>query len=160
MSNRERTRQAKRLLRENGVAEAFIGYKANGEEKEQVIDSRGAYKILQPFFEQFIDHREVAYVMLLNRNNKVNGVVKISEGGVMGTVIDPVLVMQAVILSNSVGFMIAHNHPSGNNKPSDLDVQLTNELKQAAKFMRVNMLDHIIICRNRYYSFADEGRMS
>ena len=83
--------------------------------------------------------------------------VKISQGGVAGTVADTKLIFKSAIEKLASSIIISHNHPSGNLKPSQADIQLTKNLKQAGTLMEIFVLDHIIIADNAYYSFADEG---
>jgi DNA repair protein RadC len=69
------------------------------------------------------------------------------------------LIMQAALLTNSVALILAHNHPSGNLKPSRQDMDITKQVRDAAQFMRIKILDHIILSDTEYYSFADEGML-
>ena len=96
-------------------------------------------------------------VLLLNRANRVLGVYEVSTGGVSGTVADPKLVFAAAIKSSASAIILAHNHPSGQLKPSDADLKLTQKLKEGGKFLEITVLDHIIVTSEGYYSFADEG---
>ena len=82
---------------------------------------------------------------------------EVSSGGITGTVADPRLILAAAIKSLAVAIVLAHNHPSGNLKPSQADEQLTAKIKEAAKYHDINVLDHIIVTPDAYYSFADEG---
>ena len=96
-------------------------------------------------------------ILLLNRANRVLGVVDISTGGVTGTVADPKLIFSAALKGNACGIILSHNHPSGSIKPSQADEQLTARIKEAGKYLDINVLDHIIITSEGFYSFADEG---
>ncbi len=159
MSRREKeTKTVLGLLRQSGVAEAYLSYRTLGNgRKKSITNSRDSYETLMPFFASIIDHHEEMYLMLLNRRNAINGVVKISQGGVAGTVCDIKIVAQAVVLSHSCCCILAHNHPSGNPKPSNEDRKLTERMHAALKLLDVKLLDHIILTEERYYSFADEG---
>jgi DNA repair protein RadC len=107
-----------------------------------------------------IGHIEQFYLLLLNRNNRVLGIQKVSEGGVAGTVVDPKIILQAALLSNASAIILCHNHPSGNLNPSSQDVEITNKVKQAARFMDISVNDHLIITpEGQFYSFADNGLM-
>lgn len=83
--------------------------------------------------------------MLLNRMNKVLGIYLISVGGFAGTVCDPKVVFQAALKTNASSIILAHNHPSGNLKPSDADLQLTEKLKKGGKLLDIAVLDHLIL---------------
>lgn len=67
--------------------------------------------------------------------------------------------MQAALLTNSVALILAHNHPSGNLKPSRQDMEITKQVRETAQIMRIRVLDHIILSDTEYYSFADEGML-
>ena len=121
----------------------------------QVKSSRDAYEILTPTMSD-LPHEEF-WVLYLNRSNKVIYKERHSTGGIAGTVADTKLVIRTAILKRASGIIIAHNHPSGNLRPSQADVDLTKNFKEAAKVVEVNLLDHIIITQSDYYSFADEG---
>ena len=96
-------------------------------------------------------------IMLLNRANKILGIFTVSTGGVAGTVADPKVLFAAALKGNASSIILAHNHPSGNLKPSEADRQLTNKLSQAGKLLDISVLDHLIITADEYFSFADEG---
>ncbi|NDV84105.1 JAB domain-containing protein, partial [Bacteroides sp. 51] len=99
-------------------------------------------------------------VILLNQANKVLGVHNLSSGGIDGTYADVRQILQIAILSNAVGIIISHNHPSGNTSPSVNDRKLTTTIKQACDIMNIRLLDHIIVTKDEgYYSFTDEGEL-
>ncbi|MDZ4786934.1 MAG: JAB domain-containing protein [bacterium] len=102
------------------------------------------------FIEQF-------KVILLNRAHRVLGVFDLSTGGTSGTIAEPKLVFASSILRNASAIIIAHNHPSGNLKPSTADIDLTKKLKEAGKLLDIPVLDHLIVTSEGYFSFADEG---
>jgi DNA repair protein RadC len=104
------------------------------------------------------DYRhEVFAVMFLNRANKVNHFEIVSEGGITGTVADPRVILRKALEQDAVNIILCHNHPSGSLKPSKADEQLTAKIKEAARFLDIVVLDHIIVSEDGYYSFADEG---
>ena len=119
--------------------------------------STDAEKILRTVWDHSIDHVEVFYILCLNRANKVLGWAKISSGGVEGTVADPKVIFQVAIKSNCSSLILCHNHPSGNTEPSEADIRLTRNLKEAGDLLRIKVLDHIILTSESYYSFADEN---
>jgi len=104
-----------------------------------------------------IDHKEVFYILCLNRANKVLGWAMISSGGVEGTVADPKVIFQVALKANASSIILAHNHPSGNIEPSEADIRLTRNLKQAGELLKISVLDHLILTSESYYSFADEN---
>lgn len=132
--------------------------------KKQIIEgpkivssSRDLYEFAKGIFGNKIEHREMFVVFLLNRSNRLIGYSIISSGGVTGTVADPKIIFQAALMANSCQIIIAHNHPSGTNKPSEADIRLTKKLKAAGDCLDIHLLDHLIVCESSYYSFADEG---
>ena len=96
-------------------------------------------------------------VLLLNRANKVLGIFEVSTGSSTGTVADPKLIFAAAIKANACGIILAHNHPSGNLQPSQADIDLTRRMKEGGKLLEIQVLDHVILTNEGYYSFADEG---
>lgn len=104
------------------------------------------------------DHRhEIFAVLFLNRSNKINHFEIISEGGITGTVADPRIILRKALEQDAVNIILCHNHPSGSLKPSRADEELTMKIKEAASFLDIKVLDHIIVSDDGYYSFADEG---
>ena len=102
-------------------------------------------------------YHEVFAVIFLNRSNKVNHFQIVSEGGITGTVADPRIILKKALEQNAVSIILCHNHPSGSLRPSRADEELTTKIKEAAKFLDIRVLDHIIVSDDGYYSFADEG---
>jgi DNA repair protein RadC len=104
------------------------------------------------------DYRhEVFAVLFLNRANKINHFEIVSEGGITGTVADPRIILKKALEEDAVSIILCHNHPSGSLKPSRADEELTSKIKEAARFLDIRVLDHIIVSDEGYYSFADEG---
>jgi DNA repair protein RadC len=124
-------------------------------ERMKIQSSNDVFEIFQPILAD-IPHEEF-WVLLLNRSNRIIDKFRVSQGGVSGTVIDVRLILKPAIEKLASSVILCHNHPSGNNKPSDNDIAITQKTKEAAKFMDISVLDHIIVCEKNYYSFADEG---
>ena len=88
----------------------------------------------------------------------VLGIASLFRGGVVGTVIDPRIIFQYALKANAAQIILAHNHPSGNIKPSDADISITKKIKEGARHLDITVLDHTILKGDeRYYSFAEEG---
>jgi DNA repair protein RadC len=100
---------------------------------------------------------EESYMILLNNANCVLGCVRISKGGLASTVIDLRIVFAIALKCLSTAIIIAHNHPAGNLYPSESDILLTKRICEAGKLIGIAVLDHIILTREGYYSFSDEG---
>ena len=94
---------------------------------------------------------------MLNRANKVIGIFAVSSGGMCGTIADPRVIFAAALKSCAISIILAHNHPSGNLRPSQSDIDLTNKLRAAGKLLDIEVLDHIILAEDSYLSLADEG---
>lgn len=104
-----------------------------------------------------IDYKETFKVLYLNRGNKLLGISTLSKGGTSGTVVDIKCIFQAALKANANSIVCAHNHPSGNLTPSAEDKKLTQKIKQAGQFLDLPLLDHLIVTRFGYLSFADDG---
>ena len=141
------------------AAEITIQYKPalSSDMMHTITKSSDAYEIFKSTWSENISYIEEFKIILLNSSNKVLGVSKISEGGICGTIADPRLVFQRALLANATAVILAHNHPSGNLKPSQADINLTKSLQNAGAFLEIRVLDHIVVTENGYYSFADEG---
>jgi DNA repair protein RadC len=113
--------------------------------------------LLKAWDENKIEFVEQFKVMFLNRANKVLGIYDVSTGGISGTVADPRVVFVAALKANCCGIIISHNHPSGNLTPSRQDEVLTQKIKQAGQLLDIKLLDHVIVCNEGFYSFAEEG---
>jgi DNA repair protein RadC len=85
------------------------------------------------------------------------GIVSIFIGGVSGTLADPKIIFSSALKTNCSSIILVHNHPSGNLRPSQADLKLTNNLVQAGKYLEIPVLDHLVISRESYYSMSDEG---
>ncbi|WP_316838871.1 JAB domain-containing protein [Pedobacter gandavensis] len=93
-------------------------------------------------------------VILLNRSNAVLGILNVSTGGLTGVIADPRIIFGAALKSGATGLLLAHNHPTMTLKPSNEDIALTEKLKDAGKFLDINIIDHLIINEKGYFSFA------
>jgi DNA repair protein RadC len=119
--------------------------------------SADSYEVLKPHlldvpYEEF-------WLLLLNRANHVMRVEKVSQGGVAGTVADPKIIFKAALDHLASAVILAHNHPSGNRRPSQADIALTRKLREAGVLLDLPILDHLIFTDDGYYSFADEGML-
>lgn len=143
------------------LAEVQISYshKVKFSDMQKISSSKDVFDLCSANWPVGIDHREAFMVLLLNRANKVLGASVISTGGISGTVADPKLIYQVALKSNATSLILVHNHPSGNIDPSDADIRLTQKLKSAGEMLDLPVLDHVVIASERYYSFADEGKL-
>ena len=121
----------------------------------QIVSSRDV-------FLRFVDRlsdlpHEEFWILLLRRSNHVLAEIKISSGGLAGTVADPKIIFGRALALRAAAIVLIHNHPSGNPIPSTSDKSLTNNMREAGKFLDLPVLDHIIVAGKQYVSFADEG---
>jgi DNA repair protein RadC len=119
--------------------------------------SRDAYIIIKPNLTE-LAHEEF-WILLLSRSNKLLDKIKISQGGISGTITDIRLILQEALNRLASAIILAHNHPSGNLLPSEADKKITAKIKDAAALMDIAVLDHIIVGEDNYFSFADENLM-
>jgi DNA repair protein RadC len=124
-------------------------------DRPKISSSRDIYNIFHPLIAD-LPHEEF-WLLLLNRSNKIIERTKISQGGISGTVADVRIILKLAIEKLASALILCHNHPSGNTKPSDADVTITQNLKESGKLMEIVLLDHIIVTDGSYFSFADEG---
>lgn len=127
------------------------------DEKPKISSSKDAYQVIKADLLD-IPHEEF-WVLILNRANRVIKKHQISQGGVAGTVADPKIIYKSALDSLASGIILAHNHPSGNLTPSQADIDLTKKLREAGKMLEIQVLDHIIVAGQKYFSFADEGML-
>jgi DNA repair protein RadC len=121
----------------------------------QIRSSKDVADIFQPLLSDLL-HEEF-WILFLNRSNKVINRMKLSQGGISGTVTDVRIVMKKAIECLASGIIVCHNHPSGNLNPSESDSKITQKIKEAGNLMDIQLLDHLIISDKDYYSFADNG---
>jgi len=117
--------------------------------------SRDIYELLSPLMIDLM-HEEF-WIVFMNRSNRVINKIRVSQGGISGTVTDVRVIMKKAIELLASGIICAHNHPSGNLAPSESDTRITQKIKEAGTLMDIQLLDHLIICEKDYYSFADNG---
>ena len=155
------------LLKFKGIGEAKalsviaaleLGRRRRGAEviqKEKITNSNDVFELFQSIMEDY--KYESFWVLLLNRANKIIKKVQISDGGVSGTVADPKRIFKISLENYASGIILCHNHPSGNIKPSEADIKLTKKIKEGGALLDINVLDHIIIGDENYFSFADQN---
>lgn len=143
----------------NLIAEIEINYKPSRpiSELPYVTNSRSAADVLRSLWSDRIGYKEEFYILILNTGNRVLGFSKIGEGGMSFVPVDIREIVQTVLLANGSKVILAHNHPSGTLRPSKADIELTNKVVRCMKIFEFDVLDHIILTPDDYYSFGDEG---
>lgn len=124
-------------------------------DRPKIGTSRDAFNVIAPFLRDL--HHEEFWLLLLNKACEVIAREKLSTGGSAGTVADLKQVFKMALDARASALIAVHNHPSGNLKPSDADIDLTRRMKEAGKILDLPLLDHLIVSERGYYSFADEG---
>jgi len=128
--------------------------------KVKITSSEQAYKVLLPMFDaDMIEYREEFVCLFTNKANNTIGYQRISTGGTYGTVVNEQMILTSALLCGAQAIIMAHNHPSGETKPSDQDKTVTKKIYEAARLLNITLLDHLIITPDKYLSFSDEGLM-
>ena len=127
------------------------------EESLQILNSRDVVNLMQDKI-AYLDHEEF-WAIYLNQANRILHTCQISKGGISSTGVDTRIVIQEAVLNKATQIILSHNHPSGSVRPSRIDIQLTEKIRNAAELMDLLLVDHIIVHKERYYSFAEEGRL-
>ena len=121
----------------------------------KIKSSHDAFELLYPLIGE-LQHEEF-WIVYLNNSNKVVHKAQLSKGGITGTLVDVRLVLKQALELGALGIILAHNHPSGTLQPSGADKQITQKLKVASEALDIKILDHLILARHQYLSFADKG---
>ena len=127
--------------------------------KVKITGSEIAEQYIRQFYSDDLEIFESFFILLLNRANETIGYAKISQGGIVGTVVDKKILLKYVVESLASGVILAHNHPSGNTNPSEADLKITREVKELCNLIDSPVLDHIILTADSYYSFSDNGKL-
>ena len=143
------------------VSEIKVAYSTSNTPKVKIKSGEDAYNVLLASWNlDTIELQEEFKILLLNRANEVLGVYPLSRGGITGTVVDQRLIFAVALKCNATGIIMCHNHPSGKLLPSEADITLTKSIGKCADLLEINLIDHLIITKNDYYSFSNEGKLS
>ena len=154
------------MTEQNGVANLFtvteveLVYrnKQRASDRRQIISSKDAHELLIMSWDMNkIELLEQFKIILLDRRNSCLGISNVSAGGITSCVVDPKIVYSIALRARATEIILAHNHPSGNLNPSNADIDLTKKLKEGGKFLEINVLDHLILTKENYFSFGDNG---
>jgi len=137
--------------------ELKVQLKRDAIKKVKITNSKDSADFFRELWDDSIGIYESFFCIYLNNANNTIGWYKVSQGGITGTVADPRLIIKKALDVLATGIIMCHNHPSGQLRPSELDLQLTEKIKQAGNFLDIHVLDHIILTEESYYSFADQG---
>jgi len=131
--------------------------KQKDSERTKIVSSYDVIEVLRKVWSSQIQTREEFVVLYLDNSNRVLGYDKTSKGGISATVVDVKLITATALESLASSIILAHNHPSGNLKPSQADIALTKKIVNATQTMSISVLDHIILTKDGSYSFSDNG---
>ena len=121
-----------------------------------ITQSKDAYDlIIREWDDNILEMIEEVKVIFLNRTNKQVGIYNLAKGGLTGCVVDIRIILSIALKTLATGIILVHNHPSGSLKPSTEDKKITNELQKACEIMNITLLDHLIVTRKGFFSFAD-----
>lgn len=123
----------------------------------KISNSKSSADFIRQFYSDDIEVYESFFILLLSINNMTIGYAKISQGGTVGTIVDTKIIAKYAVDSLSPAIVLAHNHPSGNTNPSTKDMMITRKIKEAMELLDCKVVDHIILTKDSYYSFADKG---
>lgn len=123
-----------------------------------ITQSKDAYDlIIREWDDNILEMIEEVKVIFLNRTNKQIGIYNLAKGGITGCVVDIRVILSIALKTLATGIILVHNHPSENLKPSAEDKKITEELQKTCKIMNITLLDHLIVTKKGFFSFADEG---
>lgn len=142
----------------NLISEIEVSYNPHRIADYQISNSRDIYELVFSHWNwKEIEMLEEVKVIFLNKNNIVIGVYHLAKGGISACTVDIRIILAVALKSLSTSIILVHNHPSGNLQPSQSDKEITKNLKEACKMVQIALIDHLIITKESYYSFADEG---
>lgn len=143
----------------NTIAEIEVAYKPISTiNLGSLAQSREVYDlIIREWDANILEMLEQVKVIFLNRSNKQIGIYNLAKGGITGCVVDIRIILSIALKTLATGVILIHNHPSGNLKPSLADKKITSELKKACDILNITLVDHLIVTKTGFYSFADEG---
>lgn len=152
-------RELKTFEKSPELAEVKVSYRQNLKKNVKISSPEDSFEVLYQLFDfNTIEFREEFFLLLLNRANFCLGWFKVSSGGTSGTVVDVKIIYMLALLTNASSIILCHNHPSQNIRPSDTDIALTNQIKDAGKLFGINVLDHLIVASDgSYFAFASGG---
>jgi hypothetical protein len=141
------------------IPEINVSYtRSNRQNFGKITSSKDAADFIRNTFNTGeVELQEQFIILYLSQSNEIIGYYKHSKGAINATIADIRIILVTALKSLAVSMVVAHNHPSGNLKPSRADEQLTAKIKESAGMMEIKLLDHVIVTRDSYYSFADEG---
>jgi DNA repair protein RadC len=150
-------------IKEFEVTEVTTTYKPafKVSERPQILSPNDLHFYMMQYepMQEIINYKEIFVAIYVNQNSNILSIQKIGEGGLTATSVDVRIIMQSALLQCATGLFLVHNHPSGQLRPSQADKALTQQIKQAAGLFNINILDHVIITEDRFYSMFEENQI-
>jgi DNA repair protein RadC len=151
-------KKTKKAMMTHTISEIEITYKPNHYSKESLLGVKNAADILRMFWNpDTIEYYEEFKVIYMDKAYHILGIQTIGKGGLAGVYVDVRMIFQSALKVNAHSIIVSHNHPSGNREPSDLDISLTQQIKAGGKLLSIILVDHIIMTKDSYLSFVDNG---
>lgn len=141
----------------NSLKEITLKKKSSGFENVKITSSQVAADYLKQFYFDDMELFESCFILMLNNSNSTIGYAKISQGGITGTIVDVRIVAKYAIESLCTGIILAHNHPSGKLIASEADKAITKKIREGLGIFDIKLIDHLILTKESYLSFGDEG---
>lgn len=157
----------KDLMKFKGIGEAKaisvaaaleIGSRRAGQEVRELAKINSPQECFQ-FFRPYLGdlQTEEFWAVFVNQNSKILHYTRLTSGGISSSIVDVRILFKTALEHFATGIFVAHNHPSGNLKPSEEDLKITNQINDAGKLLNIKLIDHLIITQTAYYSFSEEG---
>ena len=146
------------MKQKSQVSEIQVSYTPNLLVDMSIKNSKKSFELILNEWElETLQMQEEVKILLLNRSNKVLGIYSLAKGGLTSCIVDVRIILSIELKTLATGIILFHNHPSGNLKPSKADLDITKKLKNSCDLLDISLLDHLIITKDNYFSFADEG---
>ncbi len=140
------------------VAEIKVSYNTSFKKITKITSSRNAEQLMRNYWNSnTLELYEEVKVIFLNKSNIVLGIYDLSKGGTSSSIVDIKIILSIALKCVASGLILVHNHPSGNTAPSKSDLDITQKLKKGGELLDITLLDHLIITKSSYMSFADDG---
>jgi DNA repair protein RadC len=142
---------------ENNIPEITLKYRGTSINTVKLCSPMDTYNLLMQMYDaDTLEYLESSIVLYLNRANKLIGYQKIGLGGISGVVMDKRVILATALTSGSSAIIVSHNHPSGNLKASNSDIEITRTLKDACKLLDIDLLDSLIVTKEGYHSILED----
>lgn len=142
------------------VSEIQVSYYPRLIQSQKITSSSDAVEIIRKAWDKrTIEMQEEVKLLLLNQSNTVLGIYNLSKGGINSSLVDVRLILSVALKCLATGLILIHNHPSGNLNPSKSDLDIIEKLNESCKLLDITLLDSIIITKESYMSFGDDGML-